>query len=274
MRKRYKFAVAALVSLLAVLAVGGAAELWGGLSVDAPRSNADQPVAFTTTAEELGKEYARDKRAFREKYSGKRVEVSGVVVLPRPYLKVADIMVAGDPESEILFGGRIVVTPRRGDQPRYENMRALSRGQTITARGTVARFGIMVEDAEVVTVGPSPVVQMTVAELLTALDGGGDAKYRNREVAVRAAVKDTRHTSRNGFAEISVTDPDARDGPVATVITTDEDESLAMAWAALPPGSAVVVIGQPASLPGNARGLRDARVLKAMPEGVAGTPAN
>src|SRR5256885_7145042 len=62
--------------------------------------------------------------------------VTGVVELPRPRAHGPnDVLLRGLDKPKQFFAHSVSVTPRKADQDKYEGMRALAKGQSVTVRG-------------------------------------------------------------------------------------------------------------------------------------------
>jgi len=237
----------------------------GGAGGQPPKAKAGK-VDFTLTAEELAKAFDADEAAYKAKYVGKRVELTGNVEMVRIRWKGPnDALLAGVPKSKKFFAQYVSVGPRKADQDKYEGLRALAKGQSVTVRGTVEKYGVVVAECEFVKVGPSPALPVTPSGLFAALrTDEGKAKYNDKDVVCRAEV---RKGEWNGtVATLTVWDPGVKDGPGLEASLNPQDKELGQELAAIKPGTVVILIGEAQTL--NEGRLWDVRVLKEPPEGV------
>jgi hypothetical protein len=227
---------------------------------------ADKPVEFTLTAEELAKAFDADEAAFKAKYGGKRVELTGVVELPRIRARGPnDVLLHGVAKPKQFFAQYVFVTPRKADQDKYEGMRALARGQSVTVRGEVGTFGVVLSDCEFVKVGPSPALPVAPSELPAALGTPeGKQKYDGKAVVTRGEVREAKW---NGtVATLMLGDPGKKDGPALEASLNPREKEVGEEMGRIKPGAVVVVLGDGDTL--NDGRIWNARVLKAPPEGV------
>ncbi|HEY1186234.1 MAG TPA: hypothetical protein VGE74_01195 [Gemmata sp.] len=224
---------------------------------------ADPPVVLVTP-EAFAKEARTDRDAFRAKYQGKRIELTGTVCFKR--VPVGEAFLYGHKEDDKEpFGQLIVFAPLAKDQNR---LRALVQGQRVTVRGrqTDAGYPALVE-CEMVDVGPSPVIPVTVTALANEFQTDREAalkKFAGKSVVMRAKVQSTKTTG-NTLKKLhwTVTDPV---GGAAVVDAFTEDtsrEAFTRQLEGIRVGDVIVLIGEP-----NGSSLVDAVVLDEPPPGV------
>lgn len=223
-------------------------------------------VAFTLTAEELFAAYDQDRTAFKAKYAGKWVELSGVVHRPRVASRgSSDLLLVGKTPKPGKFDfGFVSITPSKAEAGKYDGLKALAKGQAVTVRGEVQEYG-QVTKCEFVKVGPSTAVPTTPSELLAALfDDATRDKFLGKDVVLRGEV---RKANWNGtIAHLDVADPGAKDGPLLEASINPNDQEHGKELAKLPVNSVVILIGEAQAI--NDGRIWDFRVLQAPPEGV------
>lgn len=232
-----------------------------------PAPASSDPVAFTVTALELAKAYDADKEAYAAKYAGKRIELSGQIITQRPAGPgMIELLLEGDPIAKDALARMVVVGPRKVECEKYQGLKALAKGQTVTVRGEVPKFGVMVGDCEFVSAGPSPALPVTPSGLLAALKTDeGKKKYENKDVVLRGEV---RKAAWNGsVVRLAVSDPGVEGGPTleASISPASQKagDDLLMA---VKPGAVVVLLGEAQTT--NDGRIWDFRVLTEPPEGV------
>lgn len=255
-----------LFPLSLVLGCGGNNTNTTGNPTPPAEQQAPATAAFTLTAEELFADYEKDRAAFKTKYAGKWVEVSGVVNRPR---------IAGRGNSDLLLVGKtpkpgkfdfgfLSVVPSKAEATKYDGLKALAKGQTVTLRGEVNEYGQLTK-SEFVKVGPTTALPVTAAGLLAALaDDAMRDKYKDKDVVLRAEV---RKGEWNGtIAQLNVADPGVKDGPLLEASINPFDEEHGKELAKTPVGSVVILIGEAQTI--NDGRIWNFRVLTAPPEGV------
>ena len=230
-------------------------------------SPAPAAVAFTLTAEELYAAYKTDAKAFKGKYVGKWVEVSGLVHLPQINARgPSNLLLWGKrPEKAIDFNiGFVSVIPSKAEAGKFDGLRALAEGQAVTVRGEVQEY-MELTKCEFVKVGPTTALPVTAAGLLAALkDDAQKGKYEGKDVVLRGEV---RKANWNGtIAHLGVADPGVKDGPLLEASINPTDQEYGKGLAKTPVGSVVVLIGEAQAV--NDGRIWNFRVLQAPPEGV------
>ncbi len=245
----------------------GGANPPGGNTPPPAVTPAPTTVAFTLTAEALYAEYKKDGAAFKTKYAGKWVELSGEVNGPRMGFGGADLLLWGKkPEKPGDFKiGFVSVTPSKAEAGKYEGLKALAKGQLVTVRGEVQAYGGLTK-CEFAKVGPSTALPVTAAGLLAALsEDATKGKYEDKEVVLRGVV---RKAEWNGtIARLDVADVGVKDGPLLEASLNPQAKEVGIELAKLPVGSVVILIGEAQTA--NDGRIWDFRVLTAPPEGVA-----
>src|SRR5262245_1535757 len=99
----------------------------------AAASAAETKPDFKVSAEELSREYSKDKEAWK-KYSGKVVEVAGAFHTRRP--GTDDVLLLGHLEGG--FPNFISCTPDKETLEKHQRMYGLARGQKLTFRGVMS----------------------------------------------------------------------------------------------------------------------------------------
>lgn len=224
------------------------------------------PVAFTVTAAELADAYDADPKAFAAKYHEKRVEVTGNVGMVRVQSGgTNDVMLEGKPKAKEFLAQYVVVGPGAADKAKHQSLKALAKGQSVTARGTVQKYGLVVGDAEIVKVGPSPAIVTTPSELKAALaTEEGQKKFVDKAVVLRGEV---RKAEWNGtVASVHVADPGKAGGPELEASVNPNAKEYGEELGKIKPGTVVVIIGEADR--GNGGRVWEARVLTDPPEGV------
>ncbi|MBA4067838.1 MAG: hypothetical protein C0501_29890 [Isosphaera sp.] len=248
---------------------GNTAPTGGGPDGKTPQGgtpSAARPVELTLTAEELGKAYESDPAGFKAKYGGKWVELTGEVELPRVVATgPTDVLLRGYLKPKGIVPGFVSILPRKEEQGKFEGMKALAKGQSVTVRGEVATFAPALDKCEFVKVGPSAAVPFTPSGLLAALKApDGEKKYDGKDVVMRAEV---RKAEWNGtVATLTVWDPGVKDGPGLEASLNPQEKKVGEELAKIKPGTVVVLLGETQTL--NDGRLWNVRVLKEPPEGV------
>jgi hypothetical protein len=240
-----------------------------GAPAEVPAAPTAKPVELTLTAEELAKAYDADPAAYKVKYGGKRVELSGIVVHPRLRVGglngVTDVLLLGLPQPKEVFARLISVTPRASERDRFEGMKALAKGQAVTVRGDVQTFGVVLADCEFVKVGPSTALPVTASGLKAALQTDeGKAKYDGKAVVLRGEVQKAEW---NGtVASLTVVDPGEKGGPGLEASVNPSAKEIGEALGKTKPGTHVIILGEGSAA--NDGRVWDFRLLTALPEGI------
>lgn len=272
MRTFHALAAAGLFGL--VLGCGGGTDkgspqAGGGGKGDKPDGTppAEKPVEFKLTAEELAKAFDADEAAYKKKYAGKRAEVTGTVELVRVRARAEqnDVMLRGAEKAKQFFAQYVSFGMRKADAGKYDSLRALAKGQSVTVRGDVGTFGVVLTDCEFVKVGPSPALPVTPSELKAALGTDeGKKKYNDKAVVTRGEV---RKAEWNGtVATLALGDVGKKDGPTLEASLNPQEPEVGVEMGKIKPGTVVVVLGDGDTA--NDGRIWNARVLKEPPEGV------
>ena len=259
-------------AVAAVAGCGGKPEPTGGGAPDgkAPPGGTPPPartVELTLTAEDLSKAYETDPAGFKGKYGGKWVELTGEVELPRVVATgPTDVLLRGYLKPKGIVPGYVSILPRKEERGKFEGMKALAKGQSVTVRGEVATFTPGLDKCEFVTVGPSTAVPFTPSGLLAALKApDGEKKLDGKDAVVRGEV---RKAEWNGtVATLTVWDPGVKDGPGLEASLNPQQPEVGKELAKIKPGTVVVLLGEVQTLSDGR--LWNVRVLKEPPEGVA-----
>src|SRR5262245_51452492 len=126
------------------------------LALCVPATAADPKPDFTLTAQEFGKEYQADKKAFEAKYKNKVVEVTGTVWNTR--VPRGDVLLHGNKMKDAFIGEYVSCTPAEKFD---EQLRGLARGQQVTVRGKTNGDFPSLGDCEFVKVRPSTAIPAT-----------------------------------------------------------------------------------------------------------------
>jgi hypothetical protein len=237
-----------------------------GITASMEAARPDEPKAdFVVDAVAWSKEYVEDKKAFKEKYQGKVIEVTGKVWLPREGLLpdlLPDVMVEGYKKPGDRLGIMLVCTPSKEEATKHQGLRALAKGQTVTFRAKSLRGDLGLERCTFVKVGPCTATPFTVARLQKALaDPTSKKKYMGTDAVVRGQVVELKVT--DSFVRWVISDPMKKGGAKVDAQITTNAKHLREEYAKTKVGDTIVLIGEIDS-----NGLWDARLLKAPPEGV------
>jgi hypothetical protein len=219
---------------------------------------------FTLTAQQFGKEFQTDRKAFETKYKGKVVEVSGTVWNTRP--PTGDVLLHGNKNKEAFIGEYVSCTPMAKLQ---EQLRGLARGQQVTVRGKTDGSLPSLGDCEFVKVGASTAIPTTVAALDAEFKKNRDAaekKYDEKSVVVKVKVLDAKTEDKKVIW--TVTDA-AGKGTAKIKAWADPllDDKFLKELEMVKAGDVIVLIAE-AQPGGDSARLWDATVLKEPPAGV------
>jgi|SRR5579883_107459 len=153
---------------------------------------ADPKPDFTVTAQDFGKQYQTDANAFRKKYAGTVVELTGTVWTTNPAKR--HVLLHGNKMKDTFFGEYI---PCHMPEKLQEQLRGLAKGQQVTFRGKYPKTAAFpgLEECEIVKLGPSTAIPVTVESLVAEFKKDPDAarkKYDEKSVVVRVKVLDAK----------------------------------------------------------------------------------
>jgi hypothetical protein len=145
----------------------------------APPDVTDTPPKFTLTADELAREYQKDRAAADKKYDGAVIEVSGEVSMVGTNL-------AGD--ALVFLNDRL--TCATVDK---EPWASVSKGQKVTIKGAwlQSRGSASLEGCVIVEKGPNPATVLTAEQLAAEYAAGRQAainKYKEKYLIVTGEV--------------------------------------------------------------------------------------
>jgi tRNA_anti-like len=237
---------------------------------------AEQKVDFSVSMQDLNKEYKANKRGFKSKYDGKRVEVSGKVLSCNCAFDLGFTLQTGNfNDDQSVF---VNVVFRKADQTKFQGMKAVSRMQGMLVRGRMTVNGdyCKLEEAELVKVDPTPAQAATIAAIVDDFAKPDSQKKLNDvlfDVVVRAEVQ-ANQNKKTEFASgqtFTISDPGKKEPAIDALLDIVSGEE-GKRWAEIKPGTIVILIGQTHFLSKEGKKtlmFRNARVLNAPPEGVA-----
>jgi hypothetical protein len=162
----------------------------------------------------LAADYLKDQDAARAKYAGKKIEVTGRF---DSYFKLfgpldtgkVDLVLRGDKPHQKADEAEKVFCPFTGEQFKKDpRISALSRQQSVTVRGKAHDFTVtMLENCELVAVGPSTAIPTTLSEIESVLNTkDGPKRFEGKDLLVRVTLKGAKPTA-NSFVGWSVVAP-------------------------------------------------------------------
>jgi hypothetical protein len=227
----------------------------------------DLPVVGVDQVD-LAKEWKADAKAVQQKYSGKRVEVSGVVWLSTSNNAGGQPMVilqgSADPKNPATFltQGIQCMFPAADE----EKVNGLAAGQKVKVRGTLGEFGAGVPllDCELAEAGTSTAVKATVDQLVADFKASkqeAEKKYDQKSVLVEAPVADVQWDAGKKRVTFVL---EGKDGAKVEVLCEcDLNEKLRPRLEAVKKGDTIKVMGQGQAGPFDpAINLRNGKLLK------------
>jgi hypothetical protein len=132
----------------------------------------------------------KEARGKPTKYQAKIIEVTGTFHMRRPG-SPGDVLLRGHVEG--VTPNLVSCTPNKETATLHQRLYGLARGQKVTIRGKEAgnKFSPVLEDCELVSVGPSPAQTVTVAKLAGLKRTPAAARALNgKAVLVRVRIVD------------------------------------------------------------------------------------
>jgi len=228
-------------------------------------------VEFTLTAETFGKELETKGEAIRQKYTGKAIELTGIVWFCESESDNREIDFYPSVPDDRPPSSYISVALQANEWEKEQGLRALAKGQLVTVRGIGDFSSAHLKNGKIMKVGPSPAKPVSLSELGRALKDENDKmEYDGKCVLVRARV--VKPAPKDTIYCWVVTDPDRADGPEFLIAHSPIRVDLVKKQLlALKPGDVVLLIGHAEGY-SSVLAIWDTRLLKEPPTGVTVSP--
>ena len=169
---------------------------------DAGKKTADQKADFSTSATQLAKDFLGDEKAATDKYTGKVIEIEGIVHTANPIIgKPGMFILEGAKKNEKdILGLNVYCSCPAGQE---NKVAMLSKGQKVKAKGSMQganSLAVYLGDCSYAEVTPPSHLVVTAKQLTEDFSKDKDAaskKYQEKEVVVEGEVASL--VEKNGF---------------------------------------------------------------------------